>query len=139
MDENFETFIVHVASFYWGIHSDREALIAFLLMEEVKILEEYPDFTSVFSEEKTLVLLERIELNGHSINLEDSKQLPYRLIYSLGPINLETLKTYTKTLKTTISSSKSRLPPVAFFDPHLLVDTGQIQLGESFCSTSSVK
>ena len=43
------------------------------------------------------MLLECIELNKYAINLEDGKQLPYRPIYSLGPVELETLKTYIKT------------------------------------------
>ena len=54
-----------------------------------------------FSEEKALVLPERTELNEHAIDLEDSKQPPYRPIYSLGLVKLETLKTYIEThLKT---------------------------------------
>ena len=43
------------------------------------------------------MLPERIKLNEHAINLEDSKQPPYGPIYSLGPVELETLKTYIKT------------------------------------------
>ena len=31
-----------------------------------------------------MVLLERTKLNKYAINLEDSKQSPYGLIYSLG-------------------------------------------------------
>ena len=39
--------------------------------------------------------------NKHAIELQDGKQLLYEPIYSLGPIKLETLKTYIKTyLKT---------------------------------------
>ena len=40
-------------------------------------------------------------LNEHAINLEDGKRPPYRPIYSLSSVELETLKTYIKThLKT---------------------------------------
>ena len=47
------------------------------------------------------MLPERIELNEHVIDLENGKQPPYGPIYSLGPVELETLKTYIKThLKT---------------------------------------
>ena len=69
----------------------------------------YSDFTNVFSEEKALILPERTELNKHTINLEDGKQPPYGSIYSLGLVELKTLKTYTKTyLKTRfIRPSKS--------------------------------
>ena len=84
-----------------GIHPDKMAQIAFLLTEEVKILDKYSDFTDVFSEEKALVLPERTKLNEHAIDLEDGKQPPYGPIYSLGPVELETLKTYIEThLKT---------------------------------------
>ena len=94
---------MHVASLNLvpGIHPDKEAQIAFLLTEEVKILEEYLDFANVFSEKNVLVLLERTKFNKYVIDLEDGKQLPYRLIYSLSPVELETLKTYIETyLKT---------------------------------------
>ena len=103
LDPEHETFVVHVASLNLvpGIHPDREAQIASLLTEEVKIPDEYSDFTDVFSEEKALVLPERTELNEHAIDLEDGKQPPYGPIYSLGPVELETLKTYIEThLKT---------------------------------------
>ena len=103
LDEKSETFVAHVASLNLapGIHLDRAAQIAFLLTEEVKIPDEYSDFTDVFLEEKALVLLERTELNEHAINLENGKQPPYGPIYSLGLVELETLKTYIEThLKT---------------------------------------
>ena len=96
LDEKSETFVVYVASLNLipEIHSDKTAQIASLLTEKVKILDKYSDFTDVFSEEKTLVLPERTELNEHAIDLEDGKQLSYGPIYSLGPMKLETLKTY---------------------------------------------
>ena len=43
------------------------------------------------------MLPERIKLNEHAINLENSKQPPYGPIHSLGPVELETLKTYIET------------------------------------------
>ena len=65
-----------------------------------------------------MVLPERTELNEHAINLEDGKQLPYGPIYSLGPVELETLKTYIKThLKTGfIRPSKSPAGAPILFD-----------------------
>ena len=76
------------------------------------------DFVDVFSKEKALVLLERTELNEHAINLEDGKQPPYGLIYSLSPVELETLKTYIEIyLKTGfIQSSKSFASISILFD-----------------------
>ena len=52
LDDKSETFVVYVASFNLvpGIHPDREAQIAFLLIEEVKIPDKYSDFTNVFLE-----------------------------------------------------------------------------------------
>ena len=122
LDENSETFVVYVASLNLaptpGIHPDRAAQIALLLTEEVKIPEEYSDFTDVFSEEKALVLPERTESNQHAIELEEGKQPPYGPIYSLGPVELETLKTYIEThLKTGfIRPSKSPAGAPILFD-----------------------
>ena len=36
-------------------------------------------------------------MKEHAIKLEEGKQPPFGLIYSLGPIELETLKTYIET------------------------------------------
>ena len=95
LDENSETFVVHMASFNLtsGIYPDRAAQIASLLAEEVRILDQYSNFADVFSEAKALVLPECTKLNEHAINLKDGKQPPYGPIYSLGPVELETLKT----------------------------------------------
>ena len=67
---------MYIAFFYLvpGIHLDKEAQIASLLTEKVKILNKYLDFTDVFSKEKALVLPERTKLNEHAINLENGKQ-----------------------------------------------------------------
>ena len=42
----------------------------------------------------SLMLLEITELNQHVIELQEGQQPSYRPIYSLGPVQLETLKTY---------------------------------------------
>ena len=44
-----------------------------------------------------MVLSERTNLNEHVIKLEDGKQPTYKPIYSLGPMELETLKIYIET------------------------------------------
>ena len=99
LNPEYETFIVHVASLNLipEIHSNREAQVVSLLIEEVKISDKYSNFTNVFSKEKTLVLPERSELNEHTIDLENGKQPPYRPIYSLDLVELKTLKTYIET------------------------------------------
>ena len=120
MDENSETFVVYLASLNLAseIHPNRAAQIASLLTKEVKILGKYLDFADVFLEEKALVLPERTELNKHAIDFEDNKQPPYGPIYSLGPVELETLKTYIEThLKTGfIQPSKSPAGAPILFD-----------------------
>ena len=106
LDENSETFLVHVAALEaplaeMSIHPDREAQIVSLLTKKVTIPKEYSDFADVFSEENALVLPERTDLNKHAIEPESNKQTPYGPIYSLGPVELETLKAYIEThLKT---------------------------------------
>ena len=73
LDENSETFVVYVASLNLipGIYLDREAQIASLFTEEVKIPDKNSDIANVFLEEKALVLPECTELNEHAIDLED--------------------------------------------------------------------
>ena len=103
LDENSETFVVHIASFNLapGIYPDKTVQIASLLTEKVKILDKYSDFADILLEKKALVLPKRNELNEHVIDLKDSKQPLYRPINSLGRVELEILKTYIKTnLKT---------------------------------------
>ena len=85
---------MHVTSLNLGIHPDREAQIVLLLIKEVKIPDKYLHFADVFSEEKALVLPERTDINEHAIELEDGKQSFCGPIYSLGLVELETLKTY---------------------------------------------
>ena len=120
LGENFKTFVVHVAFFNLalGIYLDRAAQIASLLAKKVRILDKYSDFANVFSKKKALVLLECTKLNEYAINLKNGKQLPYESIYSLGPVKLETLKTYIKIyLKTGfIQPSKSPAGISILFD-----------------------
>ena len=101
-----------------GIHLNKTAQIAFLVTEEVKISDEYSDFANFFSEEKASVLPECTKLNEHTINLEDGKQPPYGPIYSLSPVELETLKNYIEIyLKTGfIQHSKSFASASILFD-----------------------
>lgn len=65
--------------------------------EEVTVPAEYSDFADVFSKKSAAVLPERTDLNEHAIELREGKQPPYGPIYSLGPVELETLKTYIET------------------------------------------
>ena len=63
----------------------------------IKVPAKYSDFTDVFSPDLTSKLPEHIEINNHAIELVGSQQPPYGRIYSLGPVELETLKAYIDT------------------------------------------
>ena len=78
----------------WRSYTTEKAL---LIAEKVTVPIEYSDFANVFSKESAKVLLKRIGINEHAVKLEKCKQPSYRPIYSLGPIELKTLKTYIET------------------------------------------
>ena len=80
-----------------SIHLAWEAQIALLIAKKVIVPAEYLDFANVFSKELAEMLPERTRINEHTIKLEDRKQPPYGPIYSLGPVELETLKIYIET------------------------------------------
>ena len=71
----------------------RKAQIAWLLSGKVIVLPRYSDFAHVFLEKSANILVEQTGVNEHAIELEKGKQLSYRPIYNLGPIELKTLKT----------------------------------------------
>ena len=80
-----------------NVHPSRYAQIALLKDEEVTILSKYIDYTNVFSPDFVAELPKHTGINDYFIKLMDDKQPPYSLIYSLEPIELETLKTYIET------------------------------------------
>ena len=96
---NIETFVVHVNSLgsRMTIHTARKAQFALLLAKEVTVPTEYSNFADVFLEKSANVLSEQTRANEHAIKLEEAKQPPYGLIYSLRPFELKTFKTYIKT------------------------------------------
>ena len=81
------------------MHSKKQAQVVALLFNEAptKVPVEYSDYSNVFSTENIVKILENTEINEHVIKLEKGKQLPFGLIYSLGPVKLEILKIYIKT------------------------------------------
>ena len=101
LDEKIEAFVVHVSFLSlrskMTIHPAREAQIALLLAKKITVSAKYSDFAIVFSEKLAKVVRERTKINKHAIKLKDGKQPPYGPIYSLGPVELETLKTYIET------------------------------------------
>ncbi len=100
LDLEYEAFIVHVAALSIDlgdkVHPSRRAQIAHLKADEAltKVPSEYADFADVFSPKLAAKLPEHIRINDHAIELVDDRQPPYGPIYSLGPVDLETLKVY---------------------------------------------
>ena len=125
LDPGHEIFVVHIASFEspsqeGNVHLFCRAQIAALVANETptSIPTEYSDFADVFSPELASELPEHTGINDHAIELVDDWQPPYGPIYSLGPVELETLKTYIETnLKNGfIRPSKSLVGASIFFD-----------------------
>ena len=105
LDPGHETYVVHVASLSstplasLNVHSSREPQISGLIVEEAptKIFAKYSDFADVFSPDLASKLSEHTGINDYAIELVEGQQPPYGPIYSLGPVELETLKAYIKT------------------------------------------
>ena len=68
-----------------------------LLTKKVAMPTKYLDFADIFSEKSTNVLAKRTKANKHAIELEKGKQPAYGPIYSLGPVEFKTPKTYIET------------------------------------------
>ena len=86
-----------IASF--DVYPSRRPQISGLIAKKAstKVLVEYSDFVDIFSPDLAIKLPEYTKISTHVIDLEEDKQPPYGPIYSLGPMELETLKTYIKT------------------------------------------
>ena len=109
LDPEYKIFVIHVASlsaaFFSStpldanIHPFCRPQIASLIVEEVftKISDEYIDFADIFSLDLAFKLFKHPRINNHAIKLVDGQQPPYRSIYNLRPIELETLKAYIET------------------------------------------
>ena len=66
-----------------------------------KVLPKYLDYADVFFFNLAIELPKNTGINEHAIALVEGKQSPYRPVYSLKPVELETLKTYIETHQTT--------------------------------------
>lgn len=62
--------------------------------EKITILTKYSNYTDVFLKKLAADLFKQSDINQHALHLELDKQLLYRPIYSLKPVELETFKTY---------------------------------------------
>ena len=74
-----------------------EAQIASLLAKKITVPVVYSNYADVFLKKSAKVLPERTSINEHAIKPEKGKQPSYGSIYSLDPVELETVKTYIKT------------------------------------------
>ena len=81
------------------VHPSRRPQVSGLIAEEAptKVSAEYSDFADVFSLDLASKFPEHTGINDHAIKLVNGQQLPYGPIYSLGPVELETLKAYIET------------------------------------------
>ena len=106
------------------VHSERqvqikaqvEALLFNKASTEVPV--EYSDYSNVFSAKHAAELPEKTGINEHAIKLEEGKQPSFGPIYSLGLVELETLKTYIETNLANgfIRPSKSPVGALILFD-----------------------
>ena len=106
LNPEYKTYVVHVASLYFtssvaslDVHPFWRPQISGLIAEEapMKVPAEYLDFADVFFPDLAFELPEHTGISNHAIELIDGQQLPYGLLYSLGPLELETLKAYIET------------------------------------------
>ena len=102
LDVNNKIFVMHVVIREWEkipVYSKRQAQVEALVFDKAptEVLAEYSDYSDVFLMENVVELPENTGINKHAIEPEEDKYPPFGLIYSLGPVELETLKTYIKT------------------------------------------
>ena len=139
LDADSKTFVVHVAikeRKEMPVHSEKQAQIeaedhidaqgqsgaqvGALIFNKAptEVPAKYSDYSNVFSAENAAEVPENTGMNGHAIKLEEGKQPLFGPIYSLGPIKLETLKTYIKTnlANSFIQPSKSSAGVPILFD-----------------------
>ena len=130
LDANSKTFIVHIAiqkyekmPMYSEKQAQIKAQVRALLFNEalIKVSVEYFDYSNVFSAKYAAEYPENTGMNEHVIKLEEDKQPPFGSIYSLGLVELETLKTYIKTNLANgfIWPSKSPVEALILFDRKL--------------------
>ena len=110
------------------IEAQSKAQIRALLFDKapIEVLVKYFNYNNIFSLKNIVELLENIKINKHVIILKKDKQSSFSPIYSLEPVELETLKTYIKTNldNSFIRPFKSSTKGLIFFDK---------KLNKSFC------
>ena len=81
------------------MHSKRQSQIKVLIFYKAptEVLAEYSNYSNVFLVENAAEFPKNTRINKHAIELEKGKQPLFKPIYSLGPVDLKTLKTYIET------------------------------------------
>ena len=117
LDPDEKDIVVYIVSLSLGskiaIHSVWEAKIAALVTKKVIVPPECSNYANIFSEASVAELPEHNNINEHPIDLVDNKQPFYGPIYSLGPVELETLKTYIEIILANGFIRPSQLPAIA--------------------------
>ena len=129
LDLEYETYVVYVVSVSsntlsssppLNIYSLKKPQISGLIAKETPtmVFIEYLDFANVFFLDLAFKFPEHTGINDHTIELVDSHQPSYGSIYSLRPIELETLKAYIETNldNTFIRPSKSLASILILFE-----------------------
>ena len=123
LDVNNKIFVVYVTirkQEKMPIYSERQAQVGALPFDKafIEVLIEYSDYSNIFLAENTAKLPKNIGINQHAIKLKEGKESSFGPIYSLGPIELKTLKTYIKTnlVNGFIWSSKSSAGALILFN-----------------------
>ena len=131
LDADSETFVMHAAireREKMVIDPDKKAQIEVqsgaqskvqvktLLFDKAptEVPAEYSIYSDVFSAKNAAKLPENTKMNEHAIKLEEDKQPPFGSIYSLGLVELKTLKTYIETNMANDFICLSKSPAGAF-------------------------
>lgn len=100
LNKDNKTFVVHMAAVSivdLNVHLSWHIQIALPKVKKVTIPSKYTDYINVFFPNFTAKLPKHTGIINHFIDLIDNKQPLYGLIYSLGLMELDILKTYIKT------------------------------------------
>ncbi len=127
LDLKHEAFVIYLAALSVDlgdkVHPLKRVQIVHLKVDEVhsKLPSKYTEFADIFSQKLAVEVPEHTRINDHAIKLVDNQKPPYRPIYSLGPIEPETLKAYIENNPANgfIKPSKSLAGVPIFFDKRL--------------------
>ena len=131
LDLEYEIYIVHIRSvsfivslsfspLEFNVHISHRPQISGLITKEAvtKVSDKYINLVDVFSPDLASELPKYTEINDHAIELVNCQQPPYKPIYSLGLVEMETLKAYIEInlANRFIRSSKSPADSLILFD-----------------------